>query len=62
MDGIARHTPEGVAFKRMAEKVGFKRAVLERDTGSDISKAMSAFTSPSADATSTSSPAIKASL
>ncbi len=45
MDGIARHTPEGVAFKRMAEQVGFKRAVLERDTGADISMAMSAFVS-----------------
>jgi enoyl-CoA hydratase len=32
-DGIARHTPEGVAFKAMAEEVGFKRAVAERDSG-----------------------------
>jgi enoyl-CoA hydratase len=30
-DGIARHTPEGVAFKRRAESVGFKQAVRERD-------------------------------
>lgn len=30
-DGIARHTPEGVAFKERAEKEGFKRAVIERD-------------------------------
>ena len=32
-DGIARHTPEGVAFKARAEEVGFKRAVQERDSG-----------------------------
>lgn len=32
-DGIARHTPEGVAFKRRAEEVGFKQAVVERDGG-----------------------------
>jgi enoyl-CoA hydratase len=31
-DGIARHTPEGVAFKRRAEEVGFKQAVRERDS------------------------------
>jgi enoyl-CoA hydratase len=30
-DGIARHTPEGVAFKARAEEVGFKQAVKERD-------------------------------
>lgn len=36
-DGIARHTPEGVAFKRRAEEVGFKRAVQERDEGKDVS-------------------------
>lgn len=30
-DGIARHTPEGVAFKARCEEVGFKQAVLERD-------------------------------
>lgn len=30
-DGIARHTPEGVAFKAHAEAVGFKQAVKERD-------------------------------
>lgn len=29
MDGITRHTPEGVAFKRRSEEVGFKRAVTE---------------------------------
>jgi enoyl-CoA hydratase len=30
-DGVARHTPEGIAFKRRAEEVGWKRAVAERD-------------------------------
>jgi enoyl-CoA hydratase len=30
-DGIARHTPEGVAFKARAEERGWKRAVAERD-------------------------------
>jgi enoyl-CoA hydratase len=30
-DGIARHTPEGVAFKEQAEEVGFKEAVSDRD-------------------------------
>ncbi len=30
-DGIARHTPEGVAFKALAEKSGFKKAVKDRD-------------------------------
>lgn len=31
-DGVARHSPEGVAFKRRAEEVGWKQAVEERDT------------------------------
>ena len=31
-DGIARHTPEGLAFKRRAEEVGLKEAVRERDS------------------------------
>ena len=30
-DGMARHTPEGLAFKARAEAVGWKRAVAERD-------------------------------
>lgn len=30
-DGIARHTPEGVAFKSRAEEAGWKQAVRERD-------------------------------
>ena len=32
-DGITRHSPEGMAFKHRAEDVGFKQAVLERDSG-----------------------------
>jgi enoyl-CoA hydratase len=32
-DGITRHSPEGMAFKRRAEKVGWKEAVQERDLG-----------------------------
>lgn len=32
-DGITRHSPEGMAFKRRAEEVGFKQAVKERDSG-----------------------------
>jgi enoyl-CoA hydratase len=32
-DGMARHTPEGVAFKERCEAVGFKQAVAERDRG-----------------------------
>jgi enoyl-CoA hydratase len=32
-DGIARHTPEGAAFKRRAESVGWAQAVRERDLG-----------------------------
>jgi len=35
-DGIARHSPEGVAFKQRAEEVGFKKAVSERDSGDPI--------------------------
>jgi enoyl-CoA hydratase len=31
-DGIARHTPEGVAFKQRAEQVGWRQAITERDT------------------------------
>lgn len=30
-DGIARHTPEGVEFKRFAETNGWKAAVRKRD-------------------------------
>lgn len=35
-DGMARHTPEGVAFKARCEAVGFKAAVKERDSGAPI--------------------------
>lgn len=35
-DGIARHTPEGIAFKKRAEEVGFKQAVSERDSGEPL--------------------------
>lgn len=34
-DGIARHSPEGCAFKQRCEDVGFKQAILERDTDPD---------------------------
>lgn len=37
-DGMARHTPEGVAFKKRCEEVGFKQAVAERDSGKPISE------------------------
>jgi enoyl-CoA hydratase len=33
-DGITRHSPEGLNFKRRAEEVGWKQAVRERDEGS----------------------------
>ena len=32
-DGIARHSPEGLKFKRRVEEVGWKQAVKERDDG-----------------------------
>jgi enoyl-CoA hydratase len=35
-DGIARHSPEGVQFKRRCEEVGFHQAVQERDGGAPI--------------------------
>jgi enoyl-CoA hydratase len=35
-DGITRHSPEGLWFKRRAEEVGFKQAVQERDSGEPI--------------------------
>jgi enoyl-CoA hydratase len=37
-DGVARHSPEGMWFKRRAEEVGFKRAVQERDSGAPIAE------------------------
>jgi enoyl-CoA hydratase len=41
-DGIARHTPEGMAFKRRSEAVGFKQAVKERDSGRPLDEIWSA--------------------
>ncbi len=41
-DGITRHSPEGVWFKRRAEEVGFKKAVQERDSGDPIAPGVSA--------------------
>ncbi len=38
-DGITRHSPAGLAFKRRAEEVGFKQAVSERDGGAPIAEA-----------------------
>jgi enoyl-CoA hydratase len=35
-DGITRHSPEGIWFKRRAEEVGFAQAVRERDSGDPI--------------------------
>jgi enoyl-CoA hydratase len=35
-DGITRHSPEGVWFKKRAEEVGFKQAVAELDSGDPI--------------------------
>jgi enoyl-CoA hydratase len=32
-DGITRHSPEGLAFKKRAETVGWKQAVQDRDRG-----------------------------
>ena len=34
LDGIARHSPEGINFKQRAENFGWKQAVRERDQGS----------------------------
>lgn len=31
LDGMTRHTPEGVAFQKRCEEIGFKKAVMERD-------------------------------
>ena len=40
-DGIARHSPEGVWFKQLAEEKGFKEAVRERDSGEPIAEGVS---------------------
>ncbi len=41
IDGITRHSPEGVWFKRRAEEVGFQQAVRERDSGDPIAEGLS---------------------
>lgn len=33
LDGMTRHTPEGISFQQRCQEVGFKQAVKERDTG-----------------------------
>jgi len=43
LDGAARHTPEGAAFKKYCEKHGFKEAIAIRDSN----KIMNAFNTPS---------------
>lgn len=40
-DGIARHSPEGTWFKRLAEAEGFKAAVKARDGGEPIAEGQS---------------------
>ena len=32
-DGITRHSPEGINFKKRSENVGWKQSVKERDSG-----------------------------
>ena len=39
LDGMTRHSPEGLNFKARVEKVGWKQAVSERDHGTfDLSR------------------------
>lgn len=40
-DGVTRHSPEGMWFKRRAEEVGFQQAVRERDSGYPIAEGVS---------------------
>ena len=40
-DGIARHSPEGLWFRDRATQVGFKQAVVERDSGAPIAEGVS---------------------
>ncbi|MCP5180794.1 MAG: crotonase/enoyl-CoA hydratase family protein [Pseudomonadales bacterium] len=40
-DGIARHSPEGVWFKKKAESEGFKEAIRARDSGESIAPGVS---------------------
>jgi len=35
-DGVSRHSPEGMWFRERAQQVGFKQAVMERDSGAPI--------------------------
>lgn len=35
-DGVARHSPEGLWFRERTQRVGFKQAVAERDSGDPI--------------------------
>jgi enoyl-CoA hydratase len=35
-DGITRHNPEGLWFRRFAQEAGFKEAVAWRDSGRPI--------------------------
>ena len=45
-DGITRHTPEGVWFKRQAEARGFHDAVAWRDSGKPIPEGKQAIAKP----------------
>ena len=40
-DGITRHSPEGVWFKKRAEEIGFRQAVAERDSGEPVAEGAS---------------------
>lgn len=40
-DGVARHSPEGLWFRRRAQEAGFKKAVEERDSGAPIAPGVS---------------------
>merc|ERR1711879_701371 len=40
-DGITRHSPEGIWFKKRAEDAGFGQAVRERDSGDPIAEGAS---------------------
>jgi enoyl-CoA hydratase len=41
LDGVARHSPEGMWFRERAQEVGFKQAVAERDSGEPIASQVS---------------------
>jgi len=36
LDGMTRHTPEGVEFQKLAHEKGFKQAIFDRDTTSKL--------------------------